>query len=103
MKVACDVKNIDNMLILPAESTLTERQIDILRAWGVEEIDVQVSGQVQEAADPLARLTPEEVASLTAALKARFWKADENHPAVQEIFKIMLRRRAVGMAGPMNP
>lgn len=99
MTVSCDVKNIDNMLILPAGGALTERQIDILRAWGVEEIDIQVAEGVMEDADPLAKLSPETVATMTAALKARFWKPDENHPAFREIMKLMLQRCARETAG----
>ena len=102
MTVACDVKNIDSMLILPAGGVLTERQIDILRAWGVEEIDVQLSAEVQEEGDPLAKLTPESVAKMTAELKARFWKPDETQPAFQELFKLMLQRRARETNGQVN-
>ena len=81
MVVAKDVKNIDDMLLLPAKCQLAGRQISILKAWGVAEIDV-------------ARLSPEVVAQLTAGVKARFWQADESNPVFAEIFKLMLWRQA---------
>ena len=98
MTVSCDVKNIDNMLILPAGGHLTERQIDILRAWGVEEIDVQVSEEAPTETDPLSQMTPEAIASLTAQIKARFWSPDETHPAFRELLQLVVRRRATGGA-----
>src|SRR5262245_13721528 len=60
MRVMTDVKNMDEMLLIPAGATLTERQINILQAWGIEEIEVQQSAAAQET-DPLARLTPETI------------------------------------------
>jgi hypothetical protein len=57
MVVSCDVKNIDNMLLIPAGCNLTERQINILQAWGVAEIDIQDSKALEDA-DPLAKLAP---------------------------------------------
>ena len=93
MVVARDVNNIDDMLLLPAKSLLTGRQINNLKAWGVAEIDVEASDLIENQ-DPLARLPPEVVARLTAEIKARFWQADESNPVFAEVFKLMLWRRA---------
>jgi hypothetical protein len=94
MKVAADVKNIDGMLLIPTGCELTDRQIGILQAWGVTEIEVQATGNADGTEDPLAKLPPEVLANLTAELKALFWQPDESNPAYLEIFKLMLRRRA---------
>ena len=99
MVVARDVKNIDDMLLLPANSVLAGRQINNLKAWGVAEIDVEVSDLVENQ-DPLARLSPEVVEQLTAEIKARFWQGDESNPVVAEVFKLMLWRRARKMPAP---
>ena len=40
MVVVTDVKNMDDMLLIPAGAKLTSRQIGILQSWGVLEIDV---------------------------------------------------------------
>jgi hypothetical protein len=93
MVVVTDVKNMDDMLLIPAGCTLTERQINILQAWGVEEIEVQQAGDTGNS-DPLARLSPEVLARLTAEIKAHFWQPDEANPVFVEIFKLMLQRRA---------
>ena len=98
MTVAVDVKNIDGMLLLPAGCELKERQINILQAWGVAEIDVEASAETAAASDPLAKLSPETVAALTAELKALFWQPDESSPVYNEIFRLLLLRRAKTLA-----
>jgi hypothetical protein len=93
MVVSSDVRNIDNMLLIPSGCTLTARQINILQAWGVTELDVQTAAATQDT-DLLAKLPPEVLTRWKDELKATFWKADEADPVFAEIFKLMLRRRA---------
>lgn len=93
MIVAADVKNIDNMLLIPAGCSLTDRQINILQSWGVPEIDVQASQAIEEA-DPLASLAPEEAARLSAEIRALFWQPDDSNAVFSELSKVLLRRRA---------
>ena len=93
MVVVTDVKNMDDMLLIPAGCTLTERQINILQAWGVEEIEVQNAGDAEDA-DPLKKLSPEKIERMTAEIKALFWQPDESSPVYAEICRLMLLRRA---------
>ncbi len=92
MVVSCDVKNVDSMLLVPAGCALSDRQINILNAWGVTEIEVQVA-EGCAAANPFAGLSPEELERLTAEVKARFWKVEEMNPVFMEVFKLALQRR----------
>jgi len=94
MVVAGDVKNIDGMLLVPAGCTLTERQIGILQAWGVAEVEVAASTETTRQHDPLARLPLAKLAQLTAELQARFWQPDATGPVPEEIFRLMLVRQA---------
>jgi hypothetical protein len=93
MVVSRDVTNIDNMLLIPNGCKLTARQIGILQAWGVMEIDVQASDASSDT-DPIANLSPEKLAKLTEELRAQFWKPDDTDPVFTEIFKLMLKRNA---------
>ena len=102
MRVMTDVKNMDEMLLIPAGATLTERQISILQAWGIEEIEVQQAAGA-EAADPLARLTPETIAKLSAEIKSLFWQPDDSEPVFGEILKLMLQRRARKRSADSSP
>ena len=94
MVIARDVKNIDGMLLAPSGCELSERQINILQAWGVAEVEVEAGEEMAKAHDPLAQLPPGIAAKLTADLRARFWKPDDFGPVPAEIFKLMLLRQA---------
>lgn len=93
MIVSNDVKNIDNMLLIPNGCKLTARQIGILQAWGVADIEVTATGGADDT-DQLTKLSPEAIEQLSAEVRATFWKADDTDPVFSELFKIILRRRA---------
>lgn len=93
MVVSSDVKNMDNMLLIPSGCKLTSRQIGILQAWGVTDIEVASSGGGEDT-DQLTKMTPEAIEKLSAEVRATFWKADDSDPVFAELFKIVLRRRA---------
>lgn len=93
MVVSADVKNIDNMLLIPSGCILTARQIGILQAWGVDNIEVKSSGD-SENVDKLDTMPADALERLTAEVRASFWKADDADPVFVELFKIILRRRA---------
>jgi hypothetical protein len=94
MVVARDVKNIDGMLLAPSGCQLSERQINILQAWGVAEVEIEADEEEAKAHDPLAQLPPETLAKITGELRARFWKPDDFGPVPAKIFELMLLRRA---------
>ena len=94
MVVAREVKNMDGMLLAPSGCELSERQIGILQAWGVTEVEVEATEEQAKARDPLAQLPPEALAQITAELRARFWKPDDFGPVPAEIFRLMLLRQA---------
>jgi len=100
MVVARDIKNIDGMLLAPSGCQLSERQINILQAWGVTEVEVEASKEMAEALDPLAQLPPETLARITADLRGRYWKPDEFGPVPTEIFRLMLLRQAQRLLHP---
>lgn len=93
MVVSTDVKNIDNMLLIPSGCTLTARQIGILQAWGVTHIEVQSAGETGNT-DLLETMHPDALKTMIAEVRASFWKADDADPVFAELFKIILRRRA---------
>ena len=93
MVVAADVKNLDNMLLIPAGSALTSRHIDILQAWGVTDVEITEASNDGDQGDPLLQLPPEALAEITAGLKRRFWQFDESNQAAVHVFDLMLRRK----------
>ncbi|HLP76275.1 MAG TPA: DUF3391 domain-containing protein [Candidatus Paceibacterota bacterium] len=95
MIVAGDVKNMDNMLLIPSGAALSERQIDILSAWGVTEIEVEATAETEVSSDPIESIAPEVLARAKEEIKALFWKPDETSPVYQQVFDLMLRRRVL--------
>jgi hypothetical protein len=94
MKVEADVRNSDDMLLIPAGCELTERHLTILESWGIAEIQATLPEGMEDPSDPLSRLEPAELETLTTEVRARFWEIDEKDPAAMEIFQVMLRRHA---------
>jgi hypothetical protein len=94
MIVTLDVRNLDNMLLIPAGCALTDRHINILSAWGIAEIQVEDRGDSEDSADPLQQLPPEMLEQITQELQAAFWEPAGASPVEQEVLNLVLRRRA---------
>jgi hypothetical protein len=94
MVVTTDVKNMDNMLLIPAGCALTEKHINILNAWGIPEIQVQSSDSAEDSKDILQKLSPATLAKMTAELHAIFWEPIDKNPIQREVFDFVLRRAA---------
>ena len=94
MLVAAEVKNMDNMLLLPAGCRLSQKHINILEAWGITEVEIEGAGQPLEPADPLAALPPADLERLTEQTKGLFWELDLGNPVQAALFNAVLRRRA---------
>ncbi len=100
MVVAADVKNLDDMLLIPAGCELSARHIKILRTWGIS--DIQIEGN-EKSSTTFLKISPETLLKLENELKGIFWDFDTESPAQQEIFKIALRRRARAALNQLTP
>jgi hypothetical protein len=85
---------MDNMLLIPSNTALTERHINVLNAWGIAEIQVQACADAEEAVDILQKLPKETLEKLTQELKAVFWSPADKSPVELEVFTLALRRKA---------
>jgi hypothetical protein len=94
MVIAADVKNMDNMLLMPAGCELTEKHITILNAWGIPEVQVESCDGQEEPADVLQQLAPELLNQLADELQAIFWEPIDRNPIQREVFDLVLRRKA---------
>lgn len=94
MVVAADVRNLEDMLLLPAGCELTARHLKILQTWGIPEIQVESGADPEAEKDPLERLGPEAAARLEADTLRAFRRLDPANPVQQELFRLILRRKA---------
>jgi hypothetical protein len=99
MMVTADVKNADDMLLIPAGYALTEKQIDMLSAWGIAEIQVQTEDGMDDGGDPLQKLSPETLEKVTRELEAIFWTPVDANPIQKAVFDLVLRRKARQLPG----
>jgi hypothetical protein len=100
MVVSADVRNMDNMLLIPAGCILTEKHIDILNAWGVAELQVETGSTPEEDGDILKRIPPESLQKVRVELTAIFWEPSEEGTVQEEIFDLVLRRKVQQMVNP---
>lgn len=96
MVTAADVKNLDDMLLIPGGCELSARHIKLLRMWGVQEVAVEGPDNLSEMEqeDPLAQIPPEEARRFEKELKEKFWEFDADNPLIHEVYRLMLRRKA---------
>jgi hypothetical protein len=94
MVVGADVKNMDDMLLLPAGCTLSERYINLLQTWGIPEIQIEQSEETEVSKDPIQLLPPDVAARLTEETRKRFLKFDDQNPIMRDILTVVLRRSA---------
>jgi len=92
--VTADVKNMDNMLLIPAGCVLTEKHINIFNAWGITEVQVASGSDGENSGDILQQLPPETLAQLRKELAGIFWDPIDKSAIQAEIFDLLLRRKA---------
>jgi hypothetical protein len=93
MVVTADVKNMDNMLLIPAGCVLTEKHINILNAWGISEVQVESGGAAEDTGDILQQLPAETLEQLRKELAGIFWDPIDKSPVQAETFDLALRRK----------
>jgi hypothetical protein len=95
MVVATDVKNMDNMLLIPAGCSLTSKHIEVLSAWGISEILVEARDGTEHPGDVLDQIPEEEMERMRSELALRFWESPDSSTVQQEVFRLILRRKAL--------
>ena len=93
MVVAADVKNMDNMLLIPSGCALTEKHIDICNAWGITEVQVEATGAPEDGGDVLQQVPPEVLEKVRAELAETFWEPLAKDTLQAVTFDLVLRRK----------
>ena len=99
MVVTADVKNMDNMLLIPAGCALNEKHVNILNAWGIAEVQVESGGTAEVSGDILEQLPPETLEQTRRDLAGIFWDPIDKCSVQAETFDLALRRKALQIVG----
>jgi hypothetical protein len=95
MTLKSDVCDRSGRLLLPSGSELADKQLKILRTWGVSEADIlrgpdeapTEDDRENGAVDPLILAAAENTVAL------QFCHNDPQHPMIHELMRICLERR----------
>lgn len=86
-------------LLLPEGTTLTEKHLVIFRTWGVLEVDI-AAGSDGEGGAPLPHeeMDPDLFAAAEATVAPLFVHNDLEHPAIRELLRICIARKAANVS-----
>lgn len=88
MILAQPALNKNGTVILGEGSALTEKHINLFKAWGVSEVDIEGVDSDQMAREEMKALSPEIIGAIERELDGRF-PSFENNPVMSEIYKIV--------------
>lgn len=95
MILSSDVCDRSGRLLLPAGAELTEKHFSIFRMWGVLEAEVVGDDPCEDETDvPREELDPALVAAVRKEVEGLFVHNDRSHPAIKELMRICISRRA---------
>jgi hypothetical protein len=82
-------------MLLPEGAELEARHFAIFRMWGVLEVEVTDEGDAEPELPPQGEeVDPELLAQASAEVCRIFAHNDAEHPAIKEMMRICVRRRA---------
>ena len=95
MVLSRDVRDRSGRMLLPAGAELTVKHLSIFRMWGVLEAEIAVE-RIAEDAEATAHdeLDPLLLAAAQDEVERLFVHNDPNHPAIKELMRICVDRRA---------
>lgn len=101
MKIAADVVNLHGQLILKKGVSIEEKHMRILKAWGVQTVEVESAGGTHAQAESANSLSEEQMGLIEEALTDVFGKENLQQPLMKQLYQVCLARKAkrVRLAG----
>ena len=91
MVLSEDVRDINNRLLLSKDQKITNKQIRILKIWGVTAVNVVDEDGIEKKEEPY--INPDIIEKVQDTTKNIFKNVDLNHPAISEIFRLSVLHR----------
>ena len=90
-----NVTDRSGRMLLPEGATLESKHFGIFRMWGVLEVEVTDEGDAEPSAQPEGEeADPELLVKVSAEISRIFAHNDTEHPAIRELMRICVKRRA---------
>lgn len=87
MVLAAEARNLDGQVLFAKGATLTARHIEILRMWGIPNVEIEGPEEEEEPID-LDQFPPAVLAQAERAVAERFKLCKSSHPAVEVVRRI---------------
>lgn len=100
--LAADAKNAHGQLLIRKGMEVTDRHMRVLKSWGV--VEVQIEGDPTDAADEMVteQYSPEILERARVEVMERMSHNSIEHPAIDELVRICVNRRARQMSPITN-
>ena len=92
MVLSKDAQAPNGIVLLGKGASLNDRSIDILKSWGVSEVEIERPESNENQPDPSTALSEEERARIRRQVEERFRHNDLDDPVVAELLKVSLHR-----------
>jgi hypothetical protein len=94
MVLGSDISDRSGRLLLKAGTGLDDRNIYILRTWGVIEVEIAVADNDSVDAKSLNPIDPARFAAMEGKVAPLFRHSNLNHPAIRELLQMRIMREA---------
>jgi len=94
MMLAEDVRDRNGRFLASGGTALTDRHIKILKMWGVIEANIRGVTKEEAESDRIVDLDPTALEASETITRSRFALNDLDHPAVRELFRLCVARKA---------
>ena len=99
MVLAQNVKDRNGRVLLTAGQAINDKNLKMLKAWGIADVLVNVAGEKPETVSASQNEAP-KLGKVEQEMRDLFRHADKRHPAVRELFNICLARKTTSSDGP---
>ncbi len=93
MVLAKDIMNSYGRIILRSGVEFTEREIYILKTWGITEAEVEEESCKSIEKPSAPNIAPERLEQVEKEMKRIFSRSNFDHPVMNELFRLCLQRR----------
>ncbi len=93
MELKSDIHDTTGRLLAKADAILTEKQIKVLKTWGVTHANIKDSNATEPQTPEAPTPTPEILAKATAVADQLFLLSNRDHPAMQQLYRICIEHQ----------